>query len=72
MADTKKRPDTPLATTPITLLDDLQKVSNERLRLKREERAKQKTDRKALKSGGRTLQGLASLKNTLGQTRKNR
>lgn len=70
MADAQKRPDTPLATTPITILDDLQKVSNERLRLRREERAKQKTEKKALKSGGRTLQGLASLQNTLGRTRK--
>ncbi len=70
MADNQKRPDTPLATTPITLLDDIQKASVERLKVRREARAKQKTDRKPLKSGGRTLQGLASLTNTLGKTRK--
>lgn len=73
MAENKtKRPDTPLAPTPTppTILDDIQKASDARLQAKRE---KQKTKSKeAIQSGAATLQGLASLKNTLGKkiTRK--
>jgi hypothetical protein len=67
----KKRPDTPLATTPITILDDLQKASVARLAAKRESR-RTKKEGKPLKSSTSSIQGLASLKNTLGKkpTRK--
>jgi len=73
MADKKENRDTPLARTPIvttsvTILDDLQKASVARLKAKREERAAEKTkvERKTHTGGGK-LQGLASLKNTLGK-----
>lgn len=63
-----KRPDTPLATTPITILDDLQNASIERLKLKREVRKKRES--KPIQSNTRKIQGLASLQNTLGKKTK--
>lgn len=63
---------TPIVTTSITILDDLQKASVARLKVKREQRAAEKTkvERKT-NTGADKLQGLASLKNTLGmKTRK--
>lgn len=63
-----KRPDTPLATTPITILDDLQNASIERLKLKRE--ARKKKESKPIQSNTSKIQGLASLQNTLGKKTK--
>ena len=71
-----KRPDTPLSRTPIvttsvTILDDLQKASVARLKAKREERKTNAKEGKGTQSGADKLQGLASLRNTLGmKTRK--
>jgi hypothetical protein len=66
MKTNQVRPDTPLATTPINILDELQKVSVARLALKRESR-KSKKEVSPLKSSTSSIQGLASLKNTLGK-----
>jgi hypothetical protein len=66
MAEEKKENrDYPLATTPVTILDDLQKASVARLKAKREAR-KTKQER-GTQTGADKLQGLASLKNTLGK-----
>lgn len=60
---------TPIVTTSVTILDDLQKASVARLKAKREERKTK--EGKGTQSGADKLQGLASLKNTLGmKTRK--
>jgi len=58
---------TPIVTTPITILDDLQKASVARLKAKREERNTNVKEGKKTNTGGGKLQGLASLKNTLGK-----
>ncbi len=68
----KENRDTPLARTPIvttsiTILDDLQKASVARLKAKREERNTNVKEGKKTNTGGGKLQGLASLKNTLGK-----
>lgn len=67
MADKKPNRDYPLATTPVTVLDDLQAASVARLKAKREERKSQEKEGKGVQSGVDKLQGLASLKNTLGK-----
>jgi hypothetical protein len=66
----KENRDYPLATTPITLLEDLQKASDARLKATREARMSNKKERKATQTGADKLQGLASLRNTLGIKRK--
>jgi len=73
MADKKENRDTPLSrtpivTTPVNTLDELQAASVARLKAKREQRAaeKNKVERKT-NTGANKLQGLASLKNTLGK-----
>jgi len=69
----KENRDAPLAPTsvPVTeanLLDELQKASAARLKAKREERAAEKNkEEKKTQTGAGKLQGLASLKNTLGK-----
>ncbi len=68
----KENRDTPLARTPIvttsiTILDDLQKASVARLKAKREERNTNVKEGRKTHTGGGKLQGLASLKNTLGK-----
>jgi hypothetical protein len=69
MADKKENRDYPLSTTPVTILDEIQKASVARLKAKREAR-KTKQER-GTQAGADKLQGLASLKNTLGiKTRK--
>jgi hypothetical protein len=71
MAEKKENRDYPLATTPVTILDDLQKASVARLKAKRESRKTNEKEGKGTQSGSDKLQGLASLKNTLGiKTRK--
>lgn len=61
---------TPIVTTAVTILDELQKASDARLKAKREDR-KVKKEFKSTQTGADKLQGLASLKNTLGiKTRK--
>lgn len=67
MADKKENRDYPLATTPVTILDDLQAASVARLKAKREERKTNVKEGKKTQSGADKLQGLASLKNTLGR-----
>jgi len=69
MAEEKKidRPDTPLAATPITVLDDLQKASDLRLKAKREERKASIKKGDTTQSSPDKLQGLESLRNTLGR-----
>lgn len=62
---------TPIVTTPVTILDELQAASVARLKAKREERAADAKEGKKTHTGVGKLQGLASLKNTLGmKTRK--
>ena len=63
---------TPIVTTAVTILDDLQKASVARLKAKRDQRAAEKNkEEKKTNTGAGKLQGLASLKNTLGTiTRK--
>jgi len=69
----KENRDAPLAPTsvPVTeanLLDELQKASAARLKAKREQRASEKTkEEKPTQTGAGKLQGLVSLKNTLGK-----
>jgi len=69
----KENRDAPLAPTsvPVTeanLLDELQKASAARLKAKREQRAAEKNkEEKKTQTGADKLQGLASLKNTLGK-----
>ena len=69
----KENRDAPLAPTsvPVTeanLLDELQKASAARLKAKREQRAAEKNGvEKKTQTGAGKLQGLASLKNTLGK-----
>jgi hypothetical protein len=63
----KENRDYPLATTPVTILDDLQKASEARLKAKRESRKTNAKEGKGIQSGADKLQGLASLKNTLGK-----
>lgn len=67
MADKKENRDYPLATTPVTVLDDIQAASVARLKAKREERKTNAKEGKGIQSGADKLQGLASLKNTLGK-----
>jgi hypothetical protein len=55
---------TPIVTTSITILDDLQKASVARLKAKREERNTNAKEGKKTQTGAGQLQGLASLKNT--------
>jgi hypothetical protein len=76
MADKKENRDTPLArtpivTTPVTILDELQAASVARLKAKREERRADAKEGRKTQTGAGKLQGLASLRNTLGmKTRK--
>ena len=71
MADKKENRDTPLSRTPIvttavTILDDLQKLSFARLKAKRDARRTDAKEGKGTQTGADKLQGLSSLKNTLG------
>ncbi len=67
----KENRDYPLSTTPVTILDDLQKASVARLKAKREARKTNTKEGKGTQTGADKLQGLASLRNTLGmKTRK--
>jgi hypothetical protein len=59
---------TPIVTTDVNILDELQKASVARLKAKREAR-KTKQER-GTQTGADKLQGLASIKNTLGIKRK--
>jgi hypothetical protein len=67
MAEKKENRDYPLATTSVTILDDLQKASVARLKAKREARKTNTKEGKGTQTGADKLQGLASLKNTLGK-----
>lgn len=66
MKDNQKRPDTPLAETPVTILDDIQKRSDEYL--KKVMKGKERRRENAKQAPTPTLQGLATLKNTLGKS----
>jgi hypothetical protein len=60
---------TPIVTTDVNILDELQKASVARLKAKRE--ARKSKEERGTQTGADKLQGLASLKNTLGiKTRK--
>jgi len=62
---------TPIVTTPVNILDELQKASVARLKAKREARKSNTKEERATQTGAGKLQGLASLRNTLGiKTRK--
>ena len=64
---------TPIVTTAVNILDELQKASVARLKAKREERRADAKEGRKTQTGADKLQGLASLKNTLGiKTRKNK
>jgi hypothetical protein len=60
---------TPIVTTDVNILDELQKASVARLKAKRE--ARKSKEERGTQTGADKLQGLASLRNTLGiKTRK--